>query len=326
MPEPGITLSGRVRRSLINQGISNLNITLYAGKSSGDKLFFTKTGDNGRYFLDGLPLVGPQSVKLTVRNNKNQKEGMILLDSLLGKHLPIIATSNVVYDTSAITNNFWRTALSRSTTMKEQARKAQGDLGNVTVKADQIKKEQIQERGMKFGKADSLFNIQSSDAKYETLANFIVQRYPGAYTDAESSGFYFYGDNFSKILPRWVVDGQEDRFSTGSPFDMDENAQAINGSFERVDYYNLPISKVQKVYIQPLVSRNGSLLYVVHLSLLPGATETGDLSQIITQVNGYYEARQYYVPNFSSELNNVTKTDLRSTVFLGTIYYYRCRW
>lgn len=323
LPEPGITIAGRVRRALVNQAVSNANITLYAGKSSGDKIFFTKTLTDGRFFLDGLPLSGLQDIKLVVRNNKNKKEGMIMLDSVLGKPLPVSIQPNLVYDTSAITANFWKKLASNNNLMKEQQAKVKGDLGNVTVQADAIKKERIQESGLKFGSADSLFVIQPSDAEYETLAQFIIHRYPGAYTSAESAGFFFYGDGGVKILPRWIVDGNEDRFSIGSPFelagtdvsDIDPSVvQPISSRFERIDYYNIPIKKVKKIYIEPQVGRSGSLMYIVHLSLLPGAFETDDLSQIITQINGYYEAREYFVPDFSANTNGV-RNDLRSTIY-----------
>lgn len=321
LPEPGITIAGRVRRAIFNQGVADANITLFAGKSSGDKLFFTKTRPDGRFFLDGLPLTGLQDVKVIVRNDKNKKEGMILLDSVLGRPLPVTVQPNVVYDTSVATANFWKKLVTINNGMKDQQKRAAGELENVTVRADAIKKEQLQERGMRYGRADSLFDIQPSDAQYETLARFIVQRYPGAYTDAQSDGFFFYGDRGVKILPRWIVDNREDLFSIGSPFESGPDADAdptavqpVSSRFERVDYYNIPINKVKKVYIQPLLNRAGKLIYVVHLSLLPGAFDASDLSQIITQVNGYYEAREYFVPDFSNTANSI-RTDLRPTLF-----------
>ena len=314
LPEPGITLSGRVRQTFANKGISDMNITLYAEKSSGDKIFFTQTDSSGRYFLDGLPLVGLQTVKLTARNKKAKKQGIILLDSVLAKPWPVKMFDNVIYDTSDVLQNFRRVAVQRKNQMQAQEKFDKGDLGNVTVRADAIKKERLEEGGMKFGHADSVFTITGADKEFETLGHFIVQRYPGAYTDANSDGFFFYADG-KKTLPRWIVDGREDKFSTGTPFNIDEETGNNEGSFERVDYYNISIEKVKKIYVQPVVSRTGSLIYVIHLSLRPDAFEVDDLSQIITDINGYYEARKYYVPDFAATTGNTTKADLRSTIY-----------
>ncbi len=314
LPEPGITLSGKVRKTFSGKGISDMNITLYAEKSSGDKLFMTKTDSAGRYFLDGLPLAGLQTVKLVTRNNKNKKEGIILLDSVLAKPWPVQPMDNVIFDTTVVLGNFRRNAVQRKNRMREEEKMDKGDLGNVTVRADAIKKERLQEGGMKFGGDDSLFTITGADRKFETLGYFIVQRYPGAYTDANSDGFFFYADG-KKVLPRWVVDGKEDKFSTGSPLSIDVETGGNEGAFERIDYYNISILKVKKIYIEPVITSAGSKIYVVHLSLWPDAFEVDDLSQIMTQITGYYEARQYYVPNFAATTGNTTKSDLRSTIF-----------
>jgi len=313
LPEPGITISGRVEKKFGKSGLKDMNITLFAGNSRGDKIYFTKTDAQGRYFLDGLPLYGTQDIRLTARSSENKKEGMLLMDTVFGKPYPIKPVINIIYDTSALHKNFWRNALAQNKLMQTQQDRDEHQLQNVTVTGSNKPVIRLADGGLKYGHADSLFTIVGDDAKYETLSWFIIQRYPGAATDAEHDGFFFYGDGNRKIFPHWVIDGREDRSMESSPF-ADVETGTIEDRGERVDYNNIPINKVKKLYIVPMIGTNGALTYTVHLSLLPGALETSDLTLINTTISGYYEARKYFVPNFTS-VNGFSRSDLRSTIF-----------
>ncbi len=314
MYEPGVTISGRVRQTFVDKGKPGVNITLQSPDARGDKLWYTKTDSLGRYFLDGLPLYGLQNIKLTARDDKNKKDGMILLDSVFGKPYPVKDIADIVYDTSAIHKKFWQEEINRKNLMELQQKRDAGDLGNVTVKA-QTKIEQLVDGGaMKYGNNDSLFIIGPEDAQYQTVEYFILKRYPGAYGTADGEGVYFMADG-KKVYPRFKVDGREETASQGSIFNTDATTGRPEGSFTPVQYYSIPINKVKQIYIQPLLGAMNNIIYVIHLDLLPGALDPPDVSLINTMINGYYEARKYYVPNFSSFTGNVSKTDVRSTIF-----------
>lgn len=317
LPEPGITISGRVRRTFIDKGISNVNITLQAPQARGDKIYFTKTDSLGRYFLDGLPLYGWQDVKITSRDAKGNKEGVIMMDTVFGRPYPVKNIPNIIYDTSALHNQFMKTAVSRKSLMEQQQNRDKGELQNVTVTAKSTKMEQLADgAAMSFGHADSMFVIQPSDKSFETVEYFLLQRYPGAQSNANGDGIFFYADG-KKIRPRFKIDGREDVISQGNMFDdlKEDGSGERASSFVRVDYYSIPINKVKQIYVQPLLGAMNNPIYVIHLTLLPGALDAGDLTLINTSVNGYYEARKYYVPSFTSYTGAVSKTDLRSTLF-----------
>lgn len=315
MPEPGITLSGKVEKLLSKKGLPDMNITLYAEKSKGDKLLLTTTNADGRYFMDGLPLYGQQDVRLSARNSKSLKrEGKILLDSLYGKPYPVSKASDLIFDTSAVTHNFWQQAAKLKKTMLDEDIKDKGELQNVTVIGQQKTIRLTEDVGMRFG-ADSLFVIKTADGEYKTLENFILQRYPGAFTNADQDGFFFYGDGGARLRPRWVVDGREDRFGTGNSMDVDEETGRNDGAYDRVDYFNIPINKVKTVAVTPIINQSGKQIMVIHLTLLPGALDVPDFTIVNATINGYYEARKYYEPTFVSNTGNVKKSDLRTTIF-----------
>ena len=315
MPEPGITLSGKVQKLLGKKGLPGMNVTLYAEKSKGDKLFLTTTNEDGRYFIDGLPLYGQQDVRVSTRNSQTLKrEGQILLDPLYGKPYPIRKISDDVFDTSAATHNFWQLAPKFRKIMLDEDIKDKGELQNVTVIGKQKTIQLAEDVGMVFG-ADSMFTIKTSDAEYKTLENFILQRYPGAYSNADQDGFFFYGSGGARIRPRWMVDGREDRFSTGNSMNVDEETGQNDGAFDRVDYFNIPINKVKTVAVTPIINQRGQSVMLIRLNLLPGAFDIPDFTILNTTINGYYEARKYYEPTFISSTGNVKRSDLRTTIF-----------
>jgi hypothetical protein len=315
MPEPGITLSGRVQKLLGKKGLAGMNVTLYAEKSSGDKLFLTKTREDGRFFMDGLPLHGRQDVRFSARNGKTMKrEGLVTLDSLYGKPYPVSKITDLVFDTSAITHNFWRQAARSQKIMRDEYARDRGDLENVTVVAERKLIRLAEDVGMPFG-ADSFYTISTSDAQYKTLENFILQRYPGAVSNADQDGFFFYGERGARLRPRWVVDGSEDRFSTGNSMDINEETGQREGAYDRVDYFNIPINKVKSVSVTPFYNQRSEKIFVVQLSLLPGALDLPDFTILNATIDGYYQARKYYEPGFESTNGNLIKSDLRSTLF-----------
>jgi len=73
LPESGITISGNVKRPLLAKPLSNVNITLFAPQAVGNKIYFTKTDSAGRYFLDGLHLMGTQRIKLVSKDDKGKR-------------------------------------------------------------------------------------------------------------------------------------------------------------------------------------------------------------------------------------------------------------
>ena len=73
MPEPGFTIKGFVREKLANKPLPNMNITLFGSGFVGNKIYTTKTDENGHYFLDGLNWTGNQAVKISSQNSEGKK-------------------------------------------------------------------------------------------------------------------------------------------------------------------------------------------------------------------------------------------------------------
>lgn len=305
MPEQGISISGKVKQKFSQKPLAGMNITLQAPNAKGDKWFTTRTDEQGNYFLDGIPLYGVQTLKLSSKNDKAEKGGELFMDSLFRNPLPVTTMKTIHYDTTAWAH-FAQEATKRFSVEKNN--KWATILPGVTVNAN--KKAVFLRDGayMNFGYPEDNFTITSADYSYDDLRNFLGKKVPGAYYDMENDAVYFMA-NGKKVRPRFVVDKRED-------------------VFDRIDYYSLPMQEIASVSVRHLVGRpsfertereDGSVrdlgasptdIFVVYLVLKPGAYNT-DPAKIITEVTGYYQAKIFYAPNY-----NVDKDvpDQRTTI------------
>jgi len=293
MPEQGISISGKVKQKFSQKPLPDMNITLQAPNAKGDKWFTTRSDAQGSYFLDGIPLYGVQTLKISSKNDKAEKGGEIFLDSLFNNRLPVTSNFTTAYDTTAFTH-FAQEAGKRYGIEKNN--KWATILPGVTVNSN--KKSVFLRDGayMNFGYPEDNFTITSADYGYDDLRNFLGKKVPGAYYDMDNDAVYFMA-NGKKIRPRFVVDKRED-------------------VFDRIDYYALPMQQISSVSVKHLVGRpsferterdDGSVrdlgtsptdIFIVYLVLKPGAYNT-DPAKIITEVTGYYQAKIFYAPNYS---------------------------
>jgi hypothetical protein len=283
LPETGISITGTVKRSEAQNPLANMNITLFAPQAKGNKIYFTKTDSSGKYYLDGLNLVGTERIKLVSKDDKGKKGGYITMDSLFKNSLPVYAFTNIT-DSTAQPPLFEPKNIERLT--KEDIKPL---LPNVTVFADNNRPEYL--RGdvmLKLGYKDSTFIINDlDDKKYGTLENYLHARMPGAYVDVENGGIYFMGERGAQVRPRIFVDNRED-------------------VFERLDYYNLPMSTISKIVIgRGLSAINNTPIYTVHLTVKQNIASLNEPELISTEIDGYYQARAFYLPpikkNFQEE-------------------------
>ncbi|MGC4104306.1 hypothetical protein [Ferruginibacter sp.] len=304
MPEQGISISGRIKQKFSQKPLQDMNISLQAPGAKGDKWYTTRSDAQGNYFLDGIPLYGVQTLKLNAANDKGEKMGELLMDSLFA-HPMTVTNAAVPYDTAAYLH-FAQDAAKRYTVEKNN--KWFTVLPGVTV-TTQKKTEFLRDGAyMSFGYPVDNFTITAADYGYDDLRNFLGKKVPGAYYDMENDGIYFMA-NGKKVRPRFVVDKRED-------------------VFDRIDYYSLPMQQVQSVTVRHMVGQprfertetfDGHVrdlgasptdIFIITLVLKPGAGNM-DPTKIMTEVNGYYQAKVFYAPNYAVDKD---AADERTTI------------
>lgn len=312
LPEAGITISGTVTKPWTKKPIPGMNITLFAPDARGDKIYLTKTNTQGKYFLDGLPLFGVQTIRLNVGDALGKKTGSLSMDSLYNKSLPVESNPFYTPDTSARMAAFTSEALKRWSIFSKT-----NVLPGVTVTA---KKSVIRlEDGtvtVSFGYPEYDFTVTPKDYQYQTLRDFLVQKVPGARYDDALEGIEFIS-NGKPVRPIIHVNHKEDIYS-------------------RMDYYSLAMQQIESVTVRHHVGsgsysdfttdEEGSITmnspggfkdyYLISLNVKPGNADQ-QLSKITTNVTGYYERRMFYSPNYS--VDAPPKTDERITLYWSPV-------
>jgi hypothetical protein len=311
LPEAGVTISGNVVKPFTNKPMSDMNITLFAPEAKGDKIYLTKTNAQGKYYLDGLSLYGIQNLKINVGDGVSGKRiGEIKMDTLFGNPLPVAERFFYSIDSSAF-NSFTKVATMRWSKFRNNQWSHM--LPNVTVKTRGTTLLRDGSALVNFGYPEYNFTIGNDDYKYPRLRDFIVQKVPGARYDDELEGVYFLS-NGKPTRPILIVNRNQD-------------------VFDRLDYYNLSMRQIESVNIRHMVGSPtysgieniGNEIDLDNFQMPPGirdyflitmVVKSGNanqqLSKITASVNGYYEARIFYAPNYSKE--NPVEEDERITI------------
>jgi len=311
LPEAGISITGNVTKPSSKKPLDNMNITLFAPDAKGDKIYMTKTNAEGKYYLDGLPLYGVQSVKLNVGDAIGKTVGAIKIDPEGANQLPVTLNPLQFADTADFVESFTKEAQKRASKFKTS--QWYNLLPNVTVTARQGTT--ILRDGsavVNFGYPEYDFNITEKDYQYQRLRDFLVQKVPGAMYDEELEGVNFLSKG-KRVRPILVVNKQQD-------------------VFDRLDYYSLPMEQIQSVHVRHMVGskpytdvdipagdeevsmtvpRGINDYFVVTLKIKPGNYDQ-QLSKINVDVTGYYQGRMFYSPNYSKD--DTAKEDGRITI------------
>jgi hypothetical protein len=312
--ENGFSLSGNVRQKFTKKPVADMNITLTAFKARGQKLFSAKTDSTGHYYISNLQLFGPQLISVTARNNKGNRSGWLLMDSLTKEPMPVIAQANLIADTNIllIKNLNQREEIAIRANTAKLLNEVKITDNKTVVLRDVV--------AQNFGYPDQVFNISKKDEYYEALDNWLAHNVKGAVlTDATGVKFRGYVGNHSALVyPRFVVNNQDLALpadgSSAIPELAASNANMANTV--RDAYFNIPMSKVKKVELKHLVSAGGPNIedvYVLYLNLTPDAFENKDFGLEKTQVPGYYEARVFYKPLYDIPVDS-KHADVRSTI------------
>jgi hypothetical protein len=326
LPEQGFTISGMVATNESGKtGIPNANITLQLPKAVGQKMFFGKADATGKYYFDNLPLTGEQNVKLTTRDDKGNPNGLILVDSIFKNGLPV-NHKNLVYNkiSPELTTEIGKRVasvktLDSITTLKEV--KVQGT--NTVALADQT--------AVTSGYKDEVLTVTPKDLSFNRLKDYILYKSQQAKPDPTNNDQIVFFADGKTYSPRIVVDNREQVFT-------DDDDVVLTSAYYSL-YYNLPMTSVEKVVIKrllaglkaPTIKRTqianpmgnslaGSRiagpenLFVIYLTLKPGAMFKNGRGITATNVQGYYEERSFYKPIHGGGGYDSQKPDLRNTI------------
>ncbi len=331
LPEQGFSLTGIVTKEGSKTVIPKANVTLSIPKARDQKIFFTQTNQNGSYFFDNLQLSGQQVVTVTTRDDKGNANGSVRLDSLSGHGLPV---DDKQLDAAAINTELADQISKRASANKQLD--SVTSLKEVKVSANKVVRLRDQD-ATPSGYADEVLTVTAQDVKdFRTLKEYIL--YASKQARPEQNGDYgviFVADG-KTYHPRFIVDNKEEVFT-----DEDMNDASVLNHYYQI-YYELPMDKVEKVVIKRLLnnlkipnsaklitgtranitglttSAGGqdhgiNFLYVIYLTLKPGALLKNGGGVTSSIIQGYYEARNFYKP-IHEGASDSSKPDMRNTI------------
>jgi hypothetical protein len=329
LPEQGFTIAGSVSNATGKAAISNANVTLYKAKATGPKLFIAKTDAAGKYYFDNVPLTGEEAITITAMDEKGKANGIIQVDSLADHALPVNKTNRPVVQLipAALTAEL------------ERRVPVNGKLDSIT----RLKEVQIRagrnvrlrdQTAVNSGYPDEVLTVTPKDLSFRTLRDYILytskqaKQAPAASDYSDKVMFFADGKIYN---PRIIVNNKE------APF-TDEDEDDVKAQFYST-YFNLPMNVVEKVVIKRLLAglkapkiggnqianvmgntvagaRTPPVenLFVIYLTLKPGAMLKNGGGVAIANLQGYYEARSFYKPVHNSTGFDSAKPDLRNTI------------
>ncbi len=321
VPEKGITLTGSVKRIFSEKPIANSNVTLFANGATGDKLFSAKTDSTGQYFIDNVVLKGSQILKITAVDNQGKKNNWLQLDSIFKKSVFKFQVNS--QKNEVINQPLAIEMLRRNTIVKNKISiKDTIQLDEVKVKGSKTTRVSG-EMALNFGYKPEIFNVTPSDYDFSNLGHFIRVKSNLCREVEDTSNLgafklvFPYSGKF--IEPLIIVNDKEVPFTANDPQEVRDNYYNT--------YYSIQMNKVEKVVIKHLVgadqlglSEESGMstittardIFVIYLTLKPGALDPVRSYSIIEKISGYNNSRVFYQP-----LNNAknSSADQRTTIY-----------
>jgi hypothetical protein len=317
--EKGITLSGKLKRKWIDKPIANANIYLAVFGKDGTSYKFTRTDSAGKYYFEGLDILGIQNILIYASNKNDLGVGILSLDSISKEPAPLnfdyfpgpeISDAKILKDIYA--NNFPEIPDYEEISKFREETKRKDDvlkkyhitdtilLNNVSINARMPVKENADGHFRAYGVPDFSLKVTDKMTSYPNAIQTIQGRVSGFYITGDSHTGYQFMMRGQKGTPLFLLDDKE----------VDERT---------IDA--LPVSAIDKIEV---IKDGGKLAFygmrgsygVISVFTKRGINGTIplDLNSLNVRICGYYQARTFYKPKYEVPRQKNEKPDLRPTI------------
>jgi len=273
-PEQGITISGKVRKIWSKSPVADANVTLFAPKAQGQKLFSARTDSAGRFLMSNIVFFGYKYLNFTSRRNDGKKLGWIQIDST-HSYIPPIHAFPAVSSSFLEKNN-----------LVELSNKNVGLKGKSSFSDTNRLAEVVIKQSRSILPTERFHINQTDHQEYSNLIQYLLYKISGTSMEARKCGL----DEFSET-PVLIYRGMSVSV-TGSY----TNGNKIDRRFTCPwDYLGQPMNKIIQVTIKRRHTINGDIPSVEVL-LRPNALDAGNFANTMADLEGYYSARSFYNP------------------------------
>jgi TonB-dependent SusC/RagA subfamily outer membrane receptor len=301
--EKGISITGKLRKLLVNKPIPNANISLGLFGGSTPFMYATQTDSLGKYYFDGLNFSGARTLIVSATNKNYRNQGWISLDSLFGYPPPIDYTGgNRLSEDEKSDDGSREEANRRYNILKKYRLSDTIALSEVVIKGRRPEKPKDDGHFRMYGSPDYSIDVTDQMASYTDIFRLLQGRVAGL-----------------MIMGNYPNISFSMRGSSGAPLFL------LDGVTVDIDLIaSIPVTDIEKIE----VLKNGASLALFGSQggngVISVFTKTGVISStkpvfhsINQKINGLYEARTFYSPNYETKIPEHEKPDLRATIYWG---------
>jgi hypothetical protein len=315
LPESGFTISGRVRRSVLNTPLINANVTIGIFQEKNNIITSVKTDSAGRFALDLDNLTGNAKVVVSATDDKGNFQGRLLLDSV--NYSPpevkksISRTYHAVGEYPVNNDNF--KSLQESYEIKQSIRKKYtlSDtilIDEVTIlgkRKETTREFRVNQIRLVYGEPDKEIIITPQMESARSISDILIGRVSGltlSKSTRSSSGIRIHGlTTFS--------DNQEPLFLLDGIVSSYEEVNSIPKNWiDRID-----VIKSEKAAAFGIRGAYGVISVITKTS--GNITYKPVAYAVSADISGYDSPRIFYSPKYTTNRQNSYMPDLRSTLY-----------
>jgi hypothetical protein len=334
LPEHGFSISGRVRKKLVDAALKNSTITLAIFKGGNPLIEILPLNSEGKFVSEKFDLTGEAKLVASVTGEKDNLKGWLLLDSIAYTPAPVkeikrranlIQNDQISSDNQLVTGNqlinvnmhkFIQYAEFKSSIQKKYRLSDTISLGEVNViakRVDWTESARSRSRHYLMGTPDREIVITPGMEIYNNAVQLLTSRFI-------ISPFKFpYGLNRRIQNPLYMIDGT--KATKG-----DIMALPIT-SIERIDVIDDPASFAALRTLTEIEVTDSLGITTTTMGYADGAISiilkdsfnsyiNKSVSHSVNiKLSGYNEPRLFYSPKHKSTLESDYKPDLRTTLF-----------
>ncbi|MBW4889575.1 hypothetical protein KXQ82_07605 [Mucilaginibacter sp. HMF5004] len=300
--EQAISITGRVRKVWADKPMPNINVTMFAPKATGDKLFTAVTDSSGRFNIDGAVFYGYQYLNFTSRSSngikadgrsKGKTGGYIRVDSLFRDSLPVHAAVLAPEDTIPLTSD--------ALIARDKIRQKFSFEGVNNLSAVQIK-------GYTNMLPEEVHPITLAEQKdYGSLLQYLLYMIGGTHSELGNGCHVQVEDPSPGIILQY---GYFPAHTVSIRGVYSDNSKIDYRFVCDDDYLGQPMDHILKVTINRRETVYG-IMHSVFVVMRPGVLEKDVFDHTMANIEGYAKERTFFAPRYEAP---DTKPDYRTTI------------
>lgn len=305
MPESGFTISGRLRKLLVDVPLKNHIVTIGIFQAEKSIITNVSTDSTGRFSLDLENLSGSARLIVSATDQKGNFQGRIILDSLdyspakiqtIKKNRPLNENLTLLREADEIKKSIRKKYTLSDTILIDEVR--------IYGKRKETPREShVNQSRMVYGQPDKEVIITPELESFRSIKDLLIGRVAGIYPIQQGSGIRIrgYGSSFEMSSePLFVLNGVVVSY-----------AEISSIPFSWIDRIDVIMS--EKAAAFGVRGANGVISVITKTS--ENITYKPTSYSLNSQISGYDAPRIFYSPKHSSTFQTGYMPDLRSTLY-----------